>query len=76
MPIDKRKEIHLSYHEVGDVFIFNGIKLRVKDRVKYGCPQCFFFDNASNRCLNIYELCVSYFRWDEKNVFFVKVETN
>ena len=65
--------------KVGEVFEFNGIKLKVKitnnSDVCYGC----YFDKLDDECRKIHVieetgLCYDGFRGDKNDVIFVEVE--
>ena len=63
---------------VGEVFEFNGVKLKVKRTDKPVCDGCFFekFDCGCWQINGIEEtgLCYGGFRGDKNDVIFVEVE--
>lgn len=63
---------------MGEVFEFNGIKLKVKRTYNPFCDGCHF-EQFNNKCWNINGiedtgLCSGRFRSDKNNVIFVEVE--
>ena len=64
---------------IGEVFDFNGVKLRVEDiDDSFSCNGCYFYGHNCPcdgiRYKNQIGKCFQFYRTDNKNVIFVEVE--
>lgn len=66
----------LKERPIGNVFIFEGTKLRVVKSTSSECDGCFLKDN--NRCIpsnsDLVGVCHKDDRKDKTNVIFIKIE--
>lgn len=59
--------------QIGEVFEYNGIKLKVRKMSPWGeCRKCFFFKEGNVTCGG--PKCAAYERKDKNYVYFEKVE--
>lgn len=59
--------------KIGEVFEYNGIKLKVRKMSPWGeCRKCFFFKEGNVTCGG--PKCAAYERKDKNYVYFEKVE--
>lgn len=59
--------------QIGEVFEYNGIKLKVRKMSPWGeCRKCFFFKEGNVTCG--VPKCAAYERKDKNYVYFEKVE--
>lgn len=71
-PLESKKEF-----QPGEVFQFGLLKLRCEKIKSDKCEGCFFNDNNTYDCNNIYNIlggCCEFERSDNQDVIFVKVE--
>lgn len=61
--------------KIGETFGYDGVMLKVEDRTS-GCNGCYFEGQYKNYCRNrdTSLFCGSFWRTDNKNVMYVKVE--
>ena len=57
--------------KVGEVFEYEGIKLKVEETEDYSCRGCYFLD-LGDKCYD--QICMRSERKDRKNVVFTFVE--
>lgn len=59
--------------QIGEVFKYNGVKLKVRKMSPWGeCRKCFFFKEGNVTCGG--PKCAAYERKDKNYVYFEKVE--
>lgn len=59
--------------QIGEIFEYNGIKLKVRKMSPWGeCRKCFFFKEGNVTCGG--PKCAAYERKDKNYVYFEKVE--
>ena len=60
--------------KVGEVFEFEGHKLKVVDKGTYKCNECLFYRRECSLIRNVIGSCLEVHRTDKKSVIFVKVK--